>query len=191
MRPVGRRRDVGPWWHVTGRRLCGAIAVAFEPVAGVPQSLVDQGTVWKVTGRSANEVYFSASDGTVLNWDGNALTAETIGASGESLFSIGCSADRCITAGTNTTNGVLYANDGAGWTSRVPTTDGPVWRGVTPVGNTYIVGQFGTVLRANSATRSDENMRNNEITARRWSTPDGDVFAVGVDLIALYVDCVL
>ena len=154
---------------------------AFEVVAGVPQSLVDMGTIWKVIGRSANEVYMSASNGTILKWDGAQLTSETIGANGESLFSIGCSQTRCVTAGTNTTNGVLYTNTGAGWTSRVPTTDGPVWRGVTPVGaNPYIVGQFGAVLHANpdDTFTSDPHGLTNEDAPRsvvdaRWSSVRG------------------
>jgi len=99
----------------------------------------------------------------------------------ELLFSIGCTAARCTTAGSNTTNGVLYENDGSGWSSRVPTEDGPVWRGVTPVGeHVYAVGQFGAVLRrdANGWTSETHGLTVETLHAT-WADAEGNVFAVG------------
>lgn len=153
---------------------------AFETVPGVPAELMN-GTVWKVTGRAANDVWMSATSGTVLRWDGQALSSERIGATGESLFSIGCGATRCVTAGTNISNGVLYQNDGSGWTSRVPTNDGPVWRGVTPMGeHTYVVGAVGAVLRFDGGRWvSDPHGLSTETLHAAWSDADGDLFAVG------------
>ena len=158
-------------WHYTG--------TAFESVPGVPSDLAT-GTVWKVTGRTATDVWMSCSKGMVLHWDGQALSNESIGTTEQSLFSIGCSDTRCVTAGTNLTNGVLYVNEGAGWTSRVPTLDGPVWRGVTPTGaNTYVVGLVGAVIRADGDQWVSEP---HGLTVQPlhavWSTPDA-VFAVG------------
>lgn len=154
---------------------------AFEPVAGVPDSLVASGTVWKVTGRAADDVWMSCSSTTVLHWDGQALSSEEVGPAGQSLFSIGCTAGRCVTAGTNNANGVLYENDGSGWTSRVPTEDGPIWRGITPTGDhQYVVGMFGAVLRrAGDKWEADAHGKTPEALHAAWSDADGNLFAVG------------
>jgi hypothetical protein len=160
-------------WHLNGS--------TFEAVPGVPAELETMGTVWKVTGRAANDVFMSASLGLILHWDGSAITNEKIGGE-ELLFSIGCSGTRCVSAGTNTTNGVLYQNDGAGWVSRVPTTTGPVWRGVTPLGDdTYVVGQAGAVIHLVDDTWvSDPPKLSIKTLHANWNV-DGNVFAVGGD----------
>lgn len=151
----------------------------FDPVAGVPTELTT-GAVWKVTGRSATDVWMSASQGLVLHWNGSALSNQTIGGPEDALFSIGCSQARCVAAGTNVTNGVLYQDDGAGFTSRVPTTDGPVWRGVTPVGeNMYVVGQFGAVIHFDGTNWvSDPPGVTSETFHATWATATS-VLAVG------------
>jgi hypothetical protein len=156
---------------------------AFEVVPGVPTDLATSGTVWKVVGRAANDIWMSCSRGIVLHWDGQALASQTIGTFGnsESLFSIGCNSARCVTAGTNLANGVLYENDGTGWVSRVPSGDGPVWRGVTPTGDhTYVVGAFGAVIRyTDGAWISDPHGLTTETFHAAWSDDQGNLFAVG------------
>jgi len=158
-------------WHYTGTQ--------FDAVSGIPADIT--GNVWKVTGRAANDVYMSASNGYVLHWNGSALSGELVGTEAENLFSIGCGATRCVTAGGNGTNGVLYENDGSAWTSRVPTEDGPVWRGVTPTGdNTYVVGQLGTVLRYDGGSYvPDVHALTTKTLHAAWSNVDGDLFTVG------------
>ena len=153
----------------------------FVAVPGVPAELDTGGAVWKVSGRAANDVWMSASRGFVLHWDGQALTSERIGGTGESLFSIGCTMTRCATAGSNTTNGVLYENEGAGWASKVPTMDGPIWRGVTPIGEpTYVVGQFGAVLRRDGdGWKAETHGLTIEALHAAWADDDGNLFAVG------------
>ncbi len=153
---------------------------AFEPVAGLPPEL-DMGTVWKVTGRAANDVWMSCARGLVRHWDGQALSNERVGKPEEALFSIGCHADRCVTAGSNLANGVLYQHDGTAWTSKVPTADGPVWRGVTPMGeHAYVVGAFGSVIRLDgSRWASDPHGLTTESLHAAWSDADGNLFAVG------------
>ncbi|MDB4953099.1 MAG: hypothetical protein JWO36_668 [Myxococcales bacterium] len=160
-------------WHYQG--------TSFMPVTGVPADLATTGAVWKVTGRAANDVWMSCSRGYVLHWDGGALTSEMIGTTEESLFSIGCHTAGCVTAGTNTVNGVLYQNDGQGWVSHVPTIDGPVWRGVTPVGeDPYAVGMGGSVIHlTNGSWVSDPHGLTTETLHATWTDADGDVFAVG------------
>ena len=154
----------------------------FDVVPGVPAELTT-GPVWKVTGRSATDVYMSAQQGLVLHWNGTALSSQTVGQFEESLFSLGCSATRCVTAGGNITNGVLYEDDGQGFMSRVPTPDGPVWRGVTPVGDDfYVVGQFGAALHlVGDQWVSDPTGKSPPAYHAAWANPDGTAFAVGGD----------
>jgi hypothetical protein len=154
---------------------------SFETVAGVPTELETMGTVWKVTGRSASDVWMSCSRGMVLHWDGGAISSERIGTEGESLFSMGCSEKRCVTAGTNLANGVLYENEGAAWANAVPTEDGPIWRGVTPTGeHQFVVGTVGTVIRdVEGAWVSDPHGLTTETLHAAWADVDGNFFAVG------------
>ena len=154
---------------------------AFEAVPDVPPQLVTSGTVWKVTGRAADDVWMSAAQGFVLHWDGATLSSQQIGAESESLFSIGCHASGCVTVGTNTTNGVLYQDEGQGWTSRVPTADGPVWRGMTPTGeHPYVVGMFGAVIRlTTSGWTTETHGLTTESLHAAWADADENVFAVG------------
>lgn len=174
-------------WAVGGRSAGGAFVwryrgTAFEVVPGVPDDLLTGGAVWKVTGRAADDVWMSASRSTVLRWDGQALASEAIGPTGDSLFSIGCQAERCTTAG-GFTNGVLYENSGSGWTSKVPTSDGPVWRGVTPTADDQItVGMFGAVIRRTETSWvSEPHGLTQKPFHAVWGTDDGSVFAVGGD----------
>ncbi|MBA3455777.1 MAG: hypothetical protein H0T42_21960 [Deltaproteobacteria bacterium] len=152
---------------------------AFVAQTGIPAGLT--GAVWKVTGRAADDVWISGSQGFVLHWDGQTLGSEKVGANSESLFSIGCGAARCITAGSNGSNGVLYENVGQGWTSRVPTQDGPIWRGITPVGDPpYVVGMFGAVLERDGETwKIDPHGLTTEALHATWLDADGNLFAVG------------
>jgi hypothetical protein len=171
---VGGQTQGNPFvWRSTGG--------AFESVPGIPAAL-SAGTVWKVTGRSATDVYMSASEGLVLHWDGTQLTNEPAGKGGEQLFSIGCTQASCVTAGTNTTNGVLYESSGSGWTSRVPTEDGPVWRGVTQGEQRYVVGATGAVIQNVDGTwKIDPHGLTTKSLHAAWADEDGNVFVAGGD----------
>jgi len=153
---------------------------SFEVMPGTPAEL-SMGAVWKVTGRAADDVWLSSSRGLVMHWDGQTLSDERIGETGESLFSIGCSAEACVTAGANLGNGVLYENTGAGWEKQPG--DPPALRGVTPVGDhRYIVGAGGTVLhRTDGGYVSDTPGLTVRSLHAAWATDDGSLFAVGGD----------
>lgn len=173
-------------WAVGGQTSSRGFAwrfqgTAFEAVPGVPTELDDMGTVWKVVGRAADDVWMSCSLGLVLHWDGAALSSMPVGGMEETLFSIGCNTDLCVTAGTNFANGVLYQLEGGAWSSNVPTEDGPVWRGVTPTADhPYIVGMVGAVIRFDGTQWvSDPHGLTTESLHAAWGDADGNVFAVG------------
>lgn len=153
---------------------------AFEPVDGVPTELA-QATVWKVTGRAADDVWMSCSRGLILHWDGNTLTKEQVGGPEQSLFSIGCGTERCVAVGTNLSNGVLYENAGQGW-SLVPT-PGPIWRGMTPTGDhAYVVGNLGAAIRrTDTGWVPDPHGLTSRSLHAAWADDDGNLFAVGGD----------
>lgn len=167
----GQPTGVGFVWRYNGTQ--------FENVTGLPMEL--DGAVWKVTGRAADDVFMSASRGYVLHWDGQSLSNEQIGTTSESLFSIGCHETRCVTVGTNTTNGVLYEHEGQSWVSKNPMPNGPVWRGVTPTGpHRFVVGVFGAVIRdVDGEWVSDMHGLTGESLHAAWSDDEGNLFAVG------------
>ncbi len=151
-------------------------------VAGLPADLASAGTVWKVNGCAANDVWMSATSSTVLHYDGASLVREDVGASDESLFSIACDQDQITTAGGNTTNGVLYERDATAWTLRTPTVDGPVLRGIAVSGeHAYAVGQFGAVLRRQDGRWNAEPPHGltTESLHAAWIDPDGGLWTVG------------
>lgn len=175
-------------WAVGGQSAGGAFVwryrggAGFEVVNGVPAELVSGGAVWKVTGRAADDVWMSASRSTVLHWDGQTLSSESLGPTGDSLFSIGCQSERCTAVG-GFTNGVLYENSGTGWSSNVPAADSPVWRGMTPTGeHQFAVGMFGAVIRRTETSWVTEAHKLTQKSFHAvWGTEDGSVFAVGGD----------
>ncbi|MBA3395933.1 MAG: hypothetical protein H0T89_25100 [Deltaproteobacteria bacterium] len=183
-------------WAVGGQTSSNAFVwryrgTAFESVDGVPTELA-QGTVWKVTGRAANDVWMSCSRGLILHWDGNTLTKEQVGTVEESLFSMGCGTERCVAVGTNLSTGVIHENAGQGW-MLVPA-EGPIWRGMTPTGDdSYVVGMSGGVVRrTDTGWVPDRHLLTTKPLHAAWADDDGNLFVVGGEFDrALTLDGVL
>jgi hypothetical protein len=151
---------------------------AWTALSSVPADLTSQGTCWKVSGRSAGDVWISATSGTTLHWDGATLERVDVPVEA-SLLSVAGNAERFVTVG-GAFDGVLYENDGSGWKSALPT-GGPLLTGVAVSDDqAYAVGQFGTVLRRGSSGWSSEKSRvTDENLHAAWIDPDGGVWAVG------------
>jgi hypothetical protein len=154
---------------------------AWVDVAEVPDDVKTSGTSFKVAGRSGDDVWISCSSGTMLHWDGAALGREDVAeAADDPLFSVSCSADRCVAVG-GTTVGGIYEDTGDGWAANASGQDGPVWRGVSMSdAGGEVVGLVGTMLSDDGGEWSaDPQELSTENMHAVWVDPDGGVWAVG------------
>ena len=85
---------------------------------GFPEELADTDAMWKVFGRSADDVVMVGTNGNVLRWDGSALVTEDSETS-VSLFTVCGDAERYVAVGGFGT-GALIENDGSGWIEATP-----------------------------------------------------------------------
>jgi hypothetical protein len=152
----------------------------FSIADGFPAELEATDAIWKVFGRSADDVCMVGTNGTVLRYDGATLATEDAGAS-VSLFTVHGSSDRLIAVGGFGV-GVLLENDGSGWVDASPES-APQLIGVTATDtDAYAVGIDGAVYR-----RGDDGVWELEPTGvgpflplhAVAIDPDGGVWAVG------------
>jgi hypothetical protein len=168
-------------WAVGGQFGGGGFAWRFDgttwtPSTDVPMAISSQGTIWKVGGRSASDIWMGCTDGTMLHWDGAALSATNVGVDG-SMLSVAGNADRFITVG-EADGGVIYENDGGGWKSAY-STDGNFLTGVAvSADDAYAVGQFGTVLHRTDAWAADKGVTSQNLHGA-FIDPTGGVWAAG------------
>jgi hypothetical protein len=101
----------------------GAIVARYRPVQGwdfppIPAEAAAQVAVYKVWGRSADEVYAVGTGGVILRWDGVAWTSMD-SPTDRTLFTVNGTADTLYAVGSSGT-GLLLRNDGAAWTDVTP-----------------------------------------------------------------------
>lgn len=151
-------------WHYDG--------AAWTARSDVPADVSSGHTVFKVSGRSASDVWMVGSAGLGLHWNGSSLDRLDASTDG-SLLSVAGMADRYIAVGGNF-DGILYENvDGdGGWKSALPA-GGPLLNGAAASGGAaYAVGHGGAVLRRGSTGWSVEST--NAVTSQ-------DLHAVAID----------
>lgn len=152
---------------------------------GFPAALSEGNALWKVSGRSADDVWMVGTDGALVHWNGQALElgdAQT----GESLFTVASTPDLSIAVGGFGTGSILE-NDGSGWKNVGPGGMSPVV-GVAAAGEVaYAVGQFGaTYVRSREGWREDEGAPQlPESLHAVWIDPDGGVWSVGGQIMSL------
>jgi hypothetical protein len=152
---------------------------AWTAFPSVPSDIASQGTCWKVNGRSASDVWISATSGTTLHWNGSVLERMDVPVEA-SLLSVAGNAERFVTVGGQS-DGVLYENDGSGWKSALPP-GGPKLTGVAvSEDQAYAVGEFGAVLRrgSNGSWAIDKPHVTDQNLHATWIDPSGGVWAVG------------
>jgi hypothetical protein len=152
---------------------------AWTAFPDVPPDISSQGTCWKVNGRSASDVWISATSGTTLHWNGATLERMDVPVEA-SLLSVAGNSKRFVTVGGGT-NGVLYENDGSGWRSALPT-GGPKLTGVAvSEDQAYAVGEFGSVLKrgGDGSWAIDKPHVTDQNLHAAWIDPSGGVWAVG------------
>ncbi len=154
----------------------------WTPFAGLPAGI---GTCWKVNGLGADDVWISGSNNTLMHWTGtgtlDSVSVPDPDMQQNNLFSIGANSKRVVSVG-GSNQGVLYENDGAGWTTPLPSSAGLlILSGVTVSENeVYAVGGGGEILRSASAGQwASEPSGTTQSLHAPFIDPSGDVWAVG------------
>lgn len=133
---------------------------------------------YKVHGSSASDLYVVGTGGTILHWDGAALSAENSGVT-SNLFTVHTGGSFPVAVGGFGQSMVLN-NEGGIWTNRspgfTPQTNGVYGRGSTLIG----VGSQGSVIRWDGAAWIPDAAK---ATARDlhgvYVDPDGGIWTVG------------
>lgn len=146
----------------------------------IPAEVSADAALWKVNGRSANDVYFVGSSGVALQWDGNAISKIDTGSS-TSLFTVHCSGDRVVAVG-GLASGAIVEYDGMRWTNTSPE-NAPGLTGVFigPNNVGVAVGQFGAVYEHTGGSwhEADLGFYVDQGLHATWIDPDGGVWTVG------------
>ncbi len=130
-----------------------------------------------VWGSSNNNVF--AVDGTILHYDGNNWSSQTLG--DYQLYGVwGSSANDIYAVGSE--NRILHSNDGNTWTSVPGFTGGAgpwyydVWG--TSASDVFVVGASGTIWHYNGTWTPMNSNTINQLEGV-WGSSGSDVFAVG------------
>jgi hypothetical protein len=139
--------------------------------------------VWKVVGRSCDDVRFVGEGGLSFSWDGEAFTPEATGI-GESLFTDTVMDDCYLAVGGLA--GIILEDCGSGWQDVSP--DGALGlNGVCAAGGTaYATGQFGSVYRrtADGTWIADDTPPTSQTLHGCWVDPSDGVWAVGGQVLS-------
>ncbi len=149
------------------------------PEPSLPADVVATAAIWKVFGRSADDVVLVGSNGVSFAWDGSALSPADTGV-GSSLFTVHANSDRYAAVG-GLASGAIVENDGGGWqlASETPFGVAGVVLGAGETG--CAVGQYGSVYMRTSGGWQEEDTG---LDVQRdmhgvWLDPGGGVWAVG------------
>jgi hypothetical protein len=160
---------------------------AWVPAEGFPAEVAKADAVWKIYGRSCDDVWMVGTAGLAIHWDGKAF-GEVERVAGGSLFTVHASSDRFVAVG-GTGIGVMIENDGSGWVDAAPNGIEPVI-GVclTEEGGTA-AGWFGSVLtRTGDAWQPEDIGTSSSIDESFhsvWIDPDGGVWVAGGQILSL------
>ncbi|HEY4181392.1 MAG TPA: hypothetical protein VGM90_31315 [Kofleriaceae bacterium] len=146
----------------------------------IPDDVASSGTVWKVGGRAADDVWMSCANGVTLHWDGSAISEVTIDTE-SSLFSVGGNADRFITVG-GAFDGEIYENNGTGWQSTLEHGQPPLSGVAVRDDVALAVGADGIVLRRGDDGKwtADPHATNQHLHGA-FIDPTGGAWSVGGD----------
>lgn len=151
-----------------------------EPTA--PADLATRGAVWKVFGRSSDDVWFVGSNGVSLYWDGTELSEGNTGVQ-SSLFTVHAYGDTYAAVG-GLASGIIIEKQGDGsWVDVTPDPPPFSLSGISlgPDGTGYAVGLYGAVF-ARDHTGWHEEVLGFAIQGNFhavWIDPTGGVWAVG------------
>tara|TARA_R110002096_G_scaffold44524_9_gene119889 strand:+ start:47579 stop:48610 length:1032 start_codon:yes stop_codon:yes gene_type:complete len=147
---------------------------------GIPAAVTADAALWKVNGRSADDLYLVGSSGVALHWNGTAISTVDTGTA-TSLFTVHCSSDRVVAVGGLAT-GSIVEYDGTSWQTTTPE-NAPGLTGVFigPDDEGIAVGQYGAVYERTGGNWRPANMgfTLDQGFHATWIDPDGGVWAVG------------
>jgi hypothetical protein len=154
----------------------------------LPAELDGSGPLFKVNGRSSDDVWMCGADGVVLRWRGGgpleqlALIDESGSRVTASLLSIGMNSERVVVAGGDA-SGAMYEHDGATWAAAtLPPGAGALWRGVAMNDDdAFVVGDLGLAMRRRpgGSWAFEEPQLTGESLHAAWLDQGGTLWAVG------------
>lgn len=153
----------------------------WRPEASVPDDIENTGAVWKVHGRSANDVWFVGSSGIALHYDGTALSRGETGV-GTSLFTVFGNAERFVAVGGEVSE-VIVEHDGESWLNATPEDRNPFLTGVVldDANGGVAVGAYGLVMErgANGWQKVAADIPTSEDLHGVWMDDEGGVWVAG------------
>lgn len=153
----------------------------WNPEASVPADIENTGAVWKLHGRSADDIWFVGSAGIALHFDGTTLSREDTGV-GTSLFTVFGTADRFVAVGGEVSE-IIVEHDGDGWVNVTPEERNPFLTGVVldDAGGGVAVGAYGLIMErtASGWVKASVDIPTSEDLHGVWIDDEGGVWAAG------------
>jgi hypothetical protein len=163
-------------WHYDGTDWIEIALPAGHPGAAV----------FKVWGTASNDVWFCGLMGTLMHWDGSALTMVT-SPTMRSLFTLHEAGGEIAVVG-GAGSAVILRGTGGAFTDVTPSFDGVpaaqmngVW--LTGPGEGWAVGIYGAILRQDGGTWTQDSSVYDDLHAV-WVDPGGGVWAVGGNILS-------
>lgn len=146
--------------------------------------------ILKVWGRASDDVWLVGGLGTILHWDGSALSLVPSGTQ-QQLFTVHGNANTVVAVG-GAASGVLVRDDGEGFVDDTPP-GAPLLQGVTvdDEGSVWVAGQYG---RAWAKRRADWVELELDFAAEPqsvhgvWTDGEGGLWAVGGNVLTPALD---
>jgi hypothetical protein len=159
---------------------------AWVEADGFPAEVAGTDAVWKVFGRSCDDVWMVGTAGLAIHWDGEAF-GEVERVAGGPLFTVHANSER-FTAVGGQGMGIMIENDGSGWTDAgAGTIDPMVGVCLTESGGTA-AGWYGSVLSRSDGAWQAEDLGLTIDSAQAfhsvWVDPEGGVWAAGGQILS-------
>lgn len=139
--------------------------------------------VWKVVGKSCDDVRFVGEGGLSFSWDGDAFTPEATGV-GESLFTDALLDDTYLAVGGIA--GIILEDSGSGWQDVSPN-GAPGLNGVCAAGGeAFASGQFAAIYKReqDGTWVEDDQPPTSQTLHGCWVDPSGGLWAVGGQVLS-------
>ncbi len=153
----------------------------------LPAEVATEGALWKVNGRSSNDLWIVGSNGLSFYWDGSSFQPGDTGV-GSSLFTVAGNAERYVAVG-GLVSGIILENQDGQW---VDTTPDPLPDSLTGVSlddsdGGIAVGFYGTVYERVAASWEpvDLGFFRSENLHGVWIDPEGGVWIAGGNTFGL------